>query len=497
MDLLNQIIEKMTKQDVRHFKLFTSRLEYSYDRKDLDLFNYIRREGSEFSEEKAFKKFYQGKNINSYYRLKNRLLEHLNKSLIVQHIDREENIAALFLFLIYQFHASRQNFDVAKYYLSRAEIKAVEIEFVELLDIIYSEYIKLSNEILHINPETYIVKRKLNFEKLKVLREIDQMLASLSYRLKTGQNFSADKSVVKVLEQTIQEFSKDKEISASKIFRLKVATAASKILVQKHDYINLEKYLKVTFKVLVKQGVFNKSNHESKLQLLTYLVNALFKNKKYSESLAVAGQLHDCMKEFGGMLYEKYLLFYYNALVINYSVTDLDRAIELLEKLKKDRHGKKNSFYEFFIYLNLAIFYFEKKNYSQSIQHIVKMNLLDNFKKADESLRLKIGIAEMIIRYELKDYKIFSYRLKQVMNDFKELLMKKEFRRERDMIFFLKEVLKSNIQKSNKSVTPMLKKLIKQYQKSSDDNDIIKYVPWLQEKLNETNLLHVSLKNAR
>ena len=65
--------------------------------------------------------------------------------------------------------------------------------------------------------------------------------------------------------------------------RLKIYRAVSQILLQRHEYIALEEYLEKTYSDFNKEKLFNKSNHESKLQMLTYMVNCLHKNGKCNE----------------------------------------------------------------------------------------------------------------------------------------------------------------------------------------------------------------------
>lgn len=474
----------MSKEDIRHFKLYASRMDYEQDRKDVRLFNSMRAEGKNFDEEKSFLRLYKKGDKNSFYRLKNRLLDHLNKSLLLQHMDNDEAISIHALLSLYKFHANKRNFEVAKYFLTKAERKAIDIEYVELLDIIYSEFIKLSNEIFQINPEVYIQKRKTNSEQLNRLREIDQVLAAVSYRLKIGQNYSSsNQSIVKLLEKTIKDFSKDKTISGSKTFQVKVASALSKILLQKHDYVGLENYLTKTFQQLMKQKAFNKGNHEIKLQLLTYLVNSLFKNKKYDLSLSYAAQLHASMLEFEKMLYDKFLIFYYSAIIGNYSATKIDKAIELLEQLKAEGLGKKNPFYEFFIYLNLGICYFDKKQFDKAIKHIIKMSVMDSYKKADAALKLKIAIAELMIRLELNEYETLEYRIKQTKKDFKNLLSESSFKKEYEMLNLVSLMMHSPSISRDKKLQQQLNQFIKTHQKASDDTDVIKYIPWLKSKV--------------
>ena len=82
--------------------------------------------------------------------------------------------------------------------------------------------------------------------------------------------------------------------------------------------------------------LFNKVNHEQKLMMLTYLTNSLYKNGKMKESLLIAEELKKSMNEFDSMLKNKFLFYYYNALVINYYKLDQKKALEVLNKAKKN-----------------------------------------------------------------------------------------------------------------------------------------------------------------
>jgi tetratricopeptide (TPR) repeat protein len=135
----------------------------------------------------------------------------------------------------------------------------------------------------------------------------------------------------------------------------------SQTLLQKQDYLTLEEYLRKTFSEFSGEQLFNRGNHETKLQMLTYLVNSLFKNGKVEESLQFAEQLHQAMQAFNNLLYERFEVFYYNALVNNYSTFDIPRAIEILQNLLKNPNLQKVPFYELFVYLNLATSYFDLK----------------------------------------------------------------------------------------------------------------------------------------
>lgn len=485
MDILNEVINSMNKEQVRFFKLYASRIFKDETRKDMMLFNHIRKAGSDYEEEKIFTKLYEAKDKNAFYRLKHRLLQDLNKSITIQHFEDDDVISIFHLLALEKFYFDRNNIKTARYFLKKAESKAIAIESFELLDIIYGEFIRLSHEMVSINPETYIQKRKENQRQIVQIREIDDILAAVSYRLKITQNFSSGENpVLSLLQKTADDFSQDKDLKKSSKLRFKMYHAVSQVLLQRRDYKALESYLLSVYKEFTKEKLFSKVNHDTKLQLLTYLVNTLFKNNKLKLSLQYAEKLMEAMQEYGRLYYDKYVFFYYNSLGNNYSGLDqYDKAIEVLEEFKNSDKVKLNPFYEIFVYLNLAVYSFDQKKYHQAIKHLNKLFLLNSYKSTDQSLRFKIAIAELIIRYELKDYDLLEYKIDQVKKDFKELLNVKDQQREKEFIGIIKLMTVTENIHGNKILAARYSAFKSLNTKENkDEEEIILYDKWLEDK---------------
>ena len=485
MEILNQLISGMNKEDIRYFKLYASRIKSSEARKDIMLFDYIRKSNDSYDEDKIFKKLYGKADKNVFYRLKNRLISDISKCLTMQHYDDEDVVHAFQLLSLARFHFTRNNFKLSFHFIRKAEVKAKKIENYELADIIYGEFIRLSHEIVSIDPEEYIRKRKENQIQLKSLRQIDDVLAAVTYRLKITQNFSEKTNpIIQLLEKTINDFSQDKDIKNSPRLRFKIYSAVSQVLLQKRDYKTLESYLLKTYLQFKTEKLFDKSNHNIKLDMLTYIINSLFKNKKLKLSLDYAEQLKEAMNEYNKMLYDRYVFFYYNSLVINYSVLDKDKAISILEQIQKDEKLKTTSFHEIFIYLNLAVLWFEKQQYHNAVKNLTKLYLHDSYKNADASLKFKIAIAELIMRYELKDFDFLEHKISQVKKDYKEFLAQTEHKREKECISIVNNMMNTGDVKRDKKLVNQIKEFIKSAQKEDlDDTEIIKYNAWLSSKI--------------
>src|SRR6185436_5465714 len=123
MKVLQQIIAMMNKEEVRHLKLFMGRTNAGEDRKDVELYDYIRQHNEEYDETKIQNKLYGSRDKNALYRLKNRLLEDVGKSLMLQYIDESDFNQVVHQLLLARFFLSKSQSQVAFHYLSRAEKK--------------------------------------------------------------------------------------------------------------------------------------------------------------------------------------------------------------------------------------------------------------------------------------------------------------------------------------------------------------------------------------
>lgn len=481
MNTLQQIIASMNKEEVRHLKLFMGRTNSGPDRKDIELFDYIRQRPEDYDEDKIQAKLYGTSDKNALYRLKNRLLDDVAKSLALQYSDESDfNQVAMFLQLARHFLTGSQ-FQLALHYLNKAEKRAISVENHELLDIIYSEYIRYSQETLGVNPGEYIRKRRENREDLARIQEIDDILAEVVYKVRTTQNFTGqDYRIIENLRKRVSGLALKKATSKSIQLRFKVYHSLSRILLQKHDYVSLEKYLLDTLAEFSKEKLFNRNTHDTRLQMLTYLANAQFKNMKMEESIATATKLKQAMGEYGGLLHDKYLFFYYNILVINYSTKDRNKAIEVLDEIKENAVIMKQPHYHVFIYANLTVLHFDNQNYKQSLRSLVRVTMEEGYGNMDVNLRMKLAITELIIRYELKDEEFLEKRIEQVKKEFSNELKTREGKRHQEMLNLLADFATADNVLRNKPLQKKIKAFLDKQQNTV--GDLVNYNNWLRTK---------------
>lgn len=441
MDILNQIVTLMNKEEVRHFKLFTARTQVNGHRKDLQLFDYVRKSGEHYEEEKVFHKLYSGSSKNAFYRLKNRLLQDINKSLNLQHLEDDDIMHVFHLLSLTRFFHKRSKYKVALHYIRKAEKKAIKLENYELLDFIYSEMIKLSHEIIFINPEEYIDRRKENQKKLMALREIEDILAAVIYRVKMSQNFASQTDpLFDLLEKTVDEFTQNSEVKYNPKLRFTIYQAVSQILASRGEFVSLEAYLLKTYNEFIEEGLFSKTNHELKLKMLVFIINTLYNTEKCRESLGYADQLKAAMEDHGGLLHQKFLPYYYNSLIINYFKLDKEKAGEILEEAIQNRYFKHDPYSELIYITNLALFHFNANKHKKALKTLVQAKLHDGYGKVGPEFRMRIAITEITARITAGDFEVAERQLLEVRRDYKELLAEEENAVGRELIDLLSDL---------------------------------------------------------
>ena len=478
MNHVYKIIETLSKEECRNFKILLKRTNNNEQRKDVALFDYVRKNDTNALEEAVFVKKYYNKDKNAFYRLKNRLQHDMNKSLLFFHHNSDDYLTTINYFLLAKIFNKKASFQLTFEYLLEAEKRAIKNEFFDLLDIVYNDLINLSIETVKFNPSPFIEKRKGNRILLNTIQQIDDVLATLTYKIKTTQNYDSNEST-KMLEDGLYALVEDKELKKSKQLQFKVYHSLSKILLQQHNFVLLETYLKKTYHQFIKDKLFTKSTHETKLQMITYLVNSLFKNEKIEESLQYTEKLHQAMREFNNLFYNKYLFYYYNSLVINYQATDKPKAIAILEEAKSNKEIQALPIYNLFIYLNLAVLHFDLGKFSQAKSSLVKLKQQADFKNLDRVLQFKISIVELMTIYELNDIDLFDYQLKNIKKDF-IATQQNTIDRDVDFVELIEKLEHLNSKEIKEEVVAFEQKHLNNNQTESD---IINYNNWLRGKI--------------
>ena len=155
---LEAIIKSLSKDEIRFFKLFLNRTQ-NKNRKDIELFDYMRKKKS-FSTKDILNKLKT--NANNFYQIKNRLYHELNNSMVWQHIWKDSQSKSFSLVLLSRVYRNKGELDLAFHYLQMAEKESKESELYEVLSIVYTEILNLSHELISIDVDLYLKRKRDN-----------------------------------------------------------------------------------------------------------------------------------------------------------------------------------------------------------------------------------------------------------------------------------------------------------------------------------------------
>ena len=472
---LDTIVQSLSKEEVRFFKLFLKRTD-NKSRKDVDLFDYMRKKKDDFDTKDILKKLET--NPNNYYQIKNRLYHELNNSMVWQYIWKDKQSKSFSFVLLSRVYKNKGELELSFHYLKKAEKEAIDSELYEVLSIIYSEIIEISHELLSVDVDHYIELKRNNIKILSEIDEMDLLLAKIMYDIKTKQNFGkSDGSLVKLIKTKYGKISKEKNLVNSPRFRIRLFKMYSRLLLQERDYQSLEKFLIESYNEFGTDKLFNRSNHNEKLTLLTYLSNCLYKTKKYKQSLKYSEELLSSMKEYDSFLHDKYLFYYYNMLVLNHAKTDKKKALDYLNKASRSEVIKKLPSYNAFIYLNRSLIYYYQDNFKESQKNIARLIMQEDFLLLDKSFQLKILVTELMIRMIVSN-KNLNDKITSINKNYKSLLLEENYKRENKMIdLIFKKIHNDDIEVDKKDLLSIMS------DSDSEDIDIISYNSWLGDNM--------------
>jgi hypothetical protein len=177
------------------------------------------------------------------------------------------------------------------------------------------------------------------------------------------------------------------------------------------------------------------------------------------------------MEEHDGFLFDKYIFYYYNALVLNYAKENKEKALEVLQLAKENKSIKKLPGYTSFIYLNTGLIYYYKENYNLAKRNISRLIQQEDFLSLDVAFQFKLLIVDLIIRLKIGQDDIIQEKLKELKLNYKKNLNDKKYQRDALVV----ETITKHI--NNIDID---KKLISKSLENSTDDDIINYVDWIK-----------------
>src|SRR5688572_502686 len=119
---VKKLVSGLNKEELRHLRISSSRYDLdAAERKDFKLIDYILKKGADYDDDEIAEKLYGSADKNSFYRLKNRVNDMVEKSLLDLNYGKEPHNHCLSYIQLYQHFHRRNKLDIAIKYLEKAE----------------------------------------------------------------------------------------------------------------------------------------------------------------------------------------------------------------------------------------------------------------------------------------------------------------------------------------------------------------------------------------
>jgi len=432
---------------------------------------------------------------NAYYRLKNRLKTELEKSLINLHNDVDDRVVTMNLITLSTLFGYRSEYELALYYLRKAEKLAVKNEFYDLLDLVYNHIIAFGHTLDEIDPEVYVKKIEDNKIQLELINQANHTIAIISYKLRRSKYNPEEEDVFESLTETLNELNLSGSAKKSPSIRFIIYQCIRDIYLQKKDFQQLQEYLTITFHEFEKDELFNKNNHTQKIKMLSWLVNVLNINKQWDKALTYTENLHSELLKYNKLHYDSFIWTYNQSLVTNFMSTNkLSEAVQKLEEIKDLATHRGQMFYDYAIFLNLTLCYYFMGKIGMSIRTLSSLLSKDMYPKLTPDLQYSISLLEVILHFENANKDFAEYKLNEFKRVFRKTIAKPEMLEDKNFI----KILSGLIDRPFPFRDKLLVKQMNQFVEASHDLEVgsnrhVDYKLWIQSRLQKLSYYQLLL----
>ncbi len=497
---LFDLIDKLDAAEKRHFKIYLQRIKQADgDHRLIEMFDLINNRSCQTDDDLNASLYPNSKDKNAYYRLKNRLIVDLERSLLLLHTDMNDRVTIMSQISMAQIYYHKGLYKDAFEVLKKAERQAQKGDYADLLTVIYELTLKMAFDFEPIDLEVYSNKQWHNLARYENTLQTDHLIRRLSYRLLKSNFNVRDTHLNEALAQISEQLNIQQDLLASPKMQFDISNNIRRILLQKEDYVALEDYLKNNLSDFETKHLYKKETHTHKIIALVWLINTLLKNRKFGDMSHYTSLLHEALLAYNKLYYDKYIWTYYQCLVSQYFYSnELPAAINLLETLSHEHHQGGAMQYDMFVCGNLAVVYYCAQQLRKAMQSLAPLLQREVFNNLSVELQLRVSLLELILHFENEDFDFIDYKIKEVRHAYKSLLKQDTYSREAAFV----KLIKRCIAYAKPFGDVAIKKEIDQFVAASppfapSSNEFISYRLWLSTKLSRSNYYSLVLQYSK
>jgi len=507
MRKVEDIIRSMSEKEAKNFTFFVNRMRTNQkESKIVQLFEAYYH-GTYKNNEQIIRELFPGMSKNAFYRLRNRLLDEVQQSMLVQYSRMDDELLVYRTIMLARIAFNKDDYSTAHSLLLEAEKKALKIEAYELTMLIYKELISMSSLVGIVDSHYYIEKRREIRQKHEELSELRYLRSTVTFKLtKSIHSSKTDRDIVKSLREIKDKLTQSELVKTSTNAKYNVFYAITNILYEEKKYELLLAHLIKGFEEFESEGLFDKSNHRSKIVTISWILATYSWLLRLPESVPYLDKMKEAIQQHDGIYEDKFKPFYVSYQnAIYYHTRQLKKSAKLLNRFTEEYLQGRD-----IVYLSelpqivfaghisrLAKTYFAMNDYDNALRQLAPCYIAEIHDKLPKEFRMEVAIMEVIIYFEKGDYSYALTHLRRIKRIYKKLLADPKNQIFKSFIGILNNVIKHNSFDLTKEQEKTVQEFIKIHPPYGDPFEkCISYRVWLEAKLRERSYYDIVMNYA-
>ncbi|MBL4623745.1 MAG: hypothetical protein JKY42_01170 [Flavobacteriales bacterium] len=488
MDNLAEIIQTLSTENHKEFRIFINRNKSKKKRKDFELYQILKANTILKPQEIIQTLYPDSKNTVAYHALRKRLLTHLTDFLVFKRLEEDTTAASVIMGLhsLASYLFDHQNSRLAWKHLKRAEELAIANEQFELLNSLYNLMIEKANTDFAEELHSILEKRKIN--KTKVEEEERVNIAYSLIRKKLNEHKAGKKNLNfdTIIREILQSFSLETIINQRPKILYKIMTITRSAIIATKDFYSFEPYIIAQFKQVEKLQGFSKSNHYYKVNLLYMIAHVLYRNRKFEASLQYLELLLSDLMKYDALyfkgLFHKYTLLNASCLAF---LGKNKVAIEITEDFIENHSNDIPEEARLNALINLMIYNFQVEDYKKSIKWVLQIQHTDQWceKKMGKEWVLKKNLMEMILQYEMGNIDIVLNRIRSFERSNERILKRPLYHSVNNFLQLIKEIVNNPLIADSPEFQERVRSTLVVKPHEQEDLQGMGFYAWLKSKI--------------
>ncbi len=422
MDLLTPLISNLSAEERNEFRLYLKRVSKSAV--EPKLFDVLV-SGKELTSREIAAKFYNPINMNAYHGLRKGILQQLYSYIVMKRGNAEaQSDGGIFgMISMGQFMLEKNAYQLAEYYLLKAEKAAIQNYQYATLETIYRLLVSNARN-FEISLQEYIEKWKLNEENYGIYRKLIVQSAELHAKIEDARLNGTRVDAQQMIDTILENLNFSSSEANNPAFLHTVFQLARSAFASTKEFNKLEPFLIRLYKRLEENAAFGASDSDYQLSFLFMIAHTLYRNRKFKEAEEWNNRLGERMPKKGyrsSALYPKYISL--KAAIASYTGRN-ELAIEIMEDALRGKYRIPLGKERFNIQLNLAVYYFNASEFRKANKVLLALGHSDVWleQKLGKEWRFKKNMIELIVQYELGNFELSLQMVKKTQKNFESFL---------------------------------------------------------------------------